>query len=440
MDKDRLERAAQLEVPLYPLIDKIRPNYICDTGFGLKTVKEDPESHVTGWISGRVTQINNLGKIMFLFVKRDDKLWQICFTKDQPFFSLAKKLQVGDIISTTGFSFRTEQGKLALYVTELTLLTKAMKDPGKVLAGNIVKDVEKLHRQPYLKMIQEDLKVLRLRAQIIHQIRAFLAEQSFVEVETPMLLPVNSGAIAKPFTTHYNSLGADFYLRVAPELALKRLLVGGMERVFEIGKNFRNEGMDKTHNPEFTSLELYSAYNNANQLIELLVNLLKSISLVLHEGLPDVEIITMKDLVRQRISGDEVPYEKLNEYFEIFVAPFLQDPIIVTDYPIYCSPLAKAKDELFADRFEFYWKGMEIANGFSEENNPVEQRKKFLSQAAKKDEQMGLDEDFLTALEYGMPPSAGLGIGIDRLVMCLLGLTDINDVIAFPQYKKEKTQ
>ena len=444
MDKDRIDRASQLEVPLFPLLkENIHANYLCESGASLISVKENPTLHVTGWISGRITQINNLGKIMFLFVKRDDRLWQICVTKDQEFpFKTAKKMQVGDIITSTGYSFRTEQGKLCLWVTKLELLTKSYRDPGKVLSENKTTDVEKLYRQPYLAMLQNDFKTVKLRSQIIKSIRKFFEDDAFIEVETPTLLAVNSGANARPFTTRYNALGEDFYLRVAPELALKKLLVGGMDRIFEIGKNYRNEGMSKRHNPEFTSLEAYSAYTDCKSLVSLLIDLVNQLNMKVNDLWIDIEVVSMKELVKRGLSktilsSDEVPYEKLNETFEVFVAPFLINPTIVTDYPIYCSPLAKAKDELYADRFEFYWKGMEIANGFAEENDPVEQRKKFLSQAAEKGEEMGLDEDFLTALEYGMPPSAGLGIGIDRLVMCLLGLDNINDVISFPHYSRK---
>ena len=439
MDKDRIDRASQLEVPLFPLLkENIHANYLCESGASLTSVKEDPELHVTGWVSGRITQINNLGKICFLFVKRDDKLWQICVTKDQEVpFQAAKKMQVGDIITSTGYSFRTEKGKLCLWVTEIQLLTKSYKDPGKVLSDNKTTDTEKLYRQPYLAMMQGNLNVIKQRSLITRSIRRFFEELYFIEVETPTLLSVNSGANAKPFTTQYNALGEDFYLRVAPELSLKKLLVGGMERIFEIGKNYRNEGMSKRHNPEFTSLEAYSAYTDCSSMIKIFMELVNHLSISYDGPELKIEVISMKDLVRQAISGIEVTYENLNETFEIYVAPFLINPTIVTDYPIYCSPLAKAKDEYFADRFEFYWNGMEIANGFSEENDPIEQRKKFLSQAAKKDEEMGIDEDFLTALEYGMPPSTGLGIGIDRLVMCLLGLDNINDVITFPTYSRK---
>lgn len=439
MDKDRIDRASQLEVPLFPLLkENIHSNYLCESGASLTSVKENPRLHVTGWVSGRITQINNLGKICFLFVKRDDKLWQICVTKDQEVpFQAAKKMQVGDILTSTGYSFRTEKGKLCLWVTEVQLLTKSYKDPGKVLSDNKTTDTEKLYRQPYLAMMQGNLNVIKQRSRITNYLRTFFELHDFIEVETPTLLSVNSGANAKPFTTQYNALGEDFFLRVAPELSLKKLLVGGMERIFEIGKNYRNEGMSKRHNPEFTSLEAYSAYTDCSSMIQTLIALVEKLCESLHlEWMPIFQVVTMKKLVEEYVPH-KVPYEQLNSAFEDYVAPILQSPTIVTDYPIYCSPLAKAKDEYFADRFEFYWNGMEIANGFAEENDPIEQRKKFLSQAAKKDEEMGIDEDFLTALEYGMPPSTGLGIGIDRLVMCLLGLDNINDVITFPTYSRK---
>lgn len=446
MDKDRIIRSEELTtmgISLFPLLDeKIPGNYIHETSNSLKTVQEVEVLWPTSYVAGRVTQINNLGKIIFIFVKRDDRLWQICVTKEpvtdmktfeqKELHPLAKKLQVGDIISASGYAFRTNQDKLCVWAQDLKLLTKSFIDPGKVLTENKVKDTEKLRRQRYLELLQSDCSVIKKRSEIIHILRQFFMANVFTEVETRSLLPINSGANAAPFTTKYNALGEDFYLRVAPELDLKRLLVGGMDRIFEIGKNFRNEGMSKRHNPEFTSLEAYAAYMNCSQFISLFVVLLCRLC----QWEPaQVKIRTMKKLVEE-VAG-EVPYEKLNEVFEEKVAPFLTEPTIVKEHPIYCSPLAKAKDELYADRFEFYWKGMEIANGFSEENDPREQRKKFLSQAAKKEEQMGFDEDFLTALEYGMPPAAGLGIGIDRLVMCLLEKDDINDVITFPHYARK---
>lgn len=441
MDQDRIDRAAKIKelTELYPS----PPNAHIDLEFdmyvpppdNLKTLSEVDISgwslaHVTGnrgFVSGRVVQINNMGKSMFVVVKRDDVLCQFYIRKQEEFaFKLGKLLQTGDFINGDGLWFKTGQNKTALLIANLKFLSKCMRDPGKLLSGNVVEDVEKLGRQRYLDLMINGTETIKKRAQIIKEIRYYFDREDFTEVETRSLLPVNSGANAKPFTTRYNALGADFYLRVAPELDLKRLLVGGMTRIFEIGKNFRNEGMDKTHNPEFTSLEAYWAYSNCKDMIVLLKDLLYHLDKI------EPQTLTMEEFVTKEIGP--VSYEKLNEEFEK-ISDRIQEPTIITRYPVYCSPLAKcdSTDTRFTERFELYINGLEIANGFSELNDPVEQRKRFMEQSG--DEAMGFDEDFITALEYGMPPSSGIGIGIDRLCMVLLGKNDINDVITFPHYK-----
>jgi lysyl-tRNA synthetase class 2 len=293
-----------------------------------------------------------------------------------------------------------------------------MKDLGKLLSDNTTTNVEELRRKKYLQLLVKGTDVITKRSLITRKIRDFFFGQNFLEVETRSLLPVNSGANAKPFTTKYNALGADYYLRVAPELDLKRYLVGGLQKIFEIGKNFRNEGMDKTHNPEFTSLEAYWAYSAISDMQDVFIQFLDTL------GIKNVNVMSMSAFV-----GD-CAYENLNTEFEKKSAELIE-PTIITGHPVYCSPLAKSSDGKFADRFEFFWKGMEIANAFSELNDPIEQRKRFA--AEKGEEAMSVDEDFLTALEYGMPPSSGLGIGIDRLVMALLNIEDIGDVL-YSQY------
>lgn len=419
MEKDRIDRAnkwQELRVELYPSISNIPMEIVPEPD--LLPNMETCRGSIT--VAGRITQIMNLGGIMFMFLSRGEKLVQICFSKKDGVFQEAKLFQVGDFISATGAWFKTSQNKTCLYAKVTKLLAKGMRDTGKTLSDNVIKNTEELHRKKYLDMLVNGISSVKARAGITKQIRNFFYGKDFDEVETRSLLPVNSGANAKPFTTKYNSLDAEFYLRVAPELDLKRYLVGGMQRIFEIGKNFRNEGMDKTHNPEFTTLEAYWAYSDMGNMLDLFLSLLKNL------GINDVKILSMLEFV-----GHDVPYERLNEEFEKRSNSIIE-PTIIKFHPIYCSPLAKSLDGKYADRFEFFWKGMEIANCFTELNDPVEQRKRFL--AEKGEEAMSLDEDFITALEYGMPPSSGIGIGIDRLVMALLHKTDISDVL-YPQYK-----
>lgn len=418
MEKDRIERASKLtdlRINLYPSVKDI-PIEIVPYPDNLPDL-ENCSGSVT--ICGRILQINNMGGIIFVFIQREKKM-QICFKKTDGIFHIAKLFQVGDFIKASGAWFRTSQNKTCLYAKSVDLIAKGMKDIGKLLSGNVTSDVEELRRKKYLELLTKGTDVMVQRSSIIKKIRNFFSGKNFLEVETRSLLPVNSGANAKPFTTKYNALDTEYYLRVAPELDLKRYLVGGMQKIFEIGKNFRNEGMDKTHNPEFTTLEAYWAYSDMGDMLDLFLGLLNNL------GINDVKILSMLEFV-----GHDVPYERLNEEFEKRSNSIIE-PTIIKFHPIYCSPLAKSLDGKYADRFEFFWKGMEIANCFTELNDPVEQRKRFL--AEKGEEAMSLDEDFVTALEYGMPPSSGIGIGIDRLVMALLNKTDISDVL-YPQYK-----
>lgn len=416
MEKDRLERASKwvdLRIDLYPSVKDI-PIEVVPHPDNLPDLANCSGS-VT--ICGRILQINNMGGIIFVFIQREKKM-QICFKKTDGIFHIAKLFQVGDFIKASGAWFKTSQNKTCLYAKSVDLIAKGMKDIGKLLSGNVTSDVEELRRKKYLELLTKGTDVMVQRSSIIKKIRNFFSGKNFLEVETRSLLPVNSGANAKPFITKYNALDTEYYLRVAPELDLKRYLVGGMQKIFEIGKIFRNEGMDKTHNPEFTSLEAYWAYSDVEDIQSLFIALLEEL------GVKNIKILTMSEFV------GEHTYENLNELFEKKSSE-LMEPTIITKHPVYCSPLAKSKDGNFADRFEFFWKGMEIANAFTELNDPVEQRKRFA--AEKGEEAMAVDEDFLTALEYGMPPSSGLGIGIDRLIMALLDLKDIGDVL-YTQY------
>lgn len=393
------------------------------------------------FIEGRVTQINNMGKCMFIQIMVDGELKQIFVEKKREgSFIIAKLLQTGDIIRVTGRYFLTAQGKTCLYTEHILFCAKALRDTGKVLKeDSVVKDGETLRRQRYIDYITNGTSNLRYRSKIIQKIRTLLFSNEYHEVETRVLLPVNSGANAKPFSTKYNVVSEDFYLRVAPELDLKRLIVGGMYKVFEIGKCFRNEGMSNKHNPEFTSLEAYTAFSDYFDAMELCLEIIKEGFEAVDKKAPEDAVWSMSALIEEY--APDTKYEDIMNVFENTIEQKLAEKykdklVIVEKFPTYSCPLAKTynKDSKFVERFEIYYNGMELANGYSELNDPVEQRKRFSEQQLLKDK-MDIDEDFITALEYGMPPCAGLGIGIDRLMMILLDKDNIKDVIPFPPYK-----
>lgn len=428
-------------------------------------------------LAGRLLQVNDMGKAKFLFLRGDRGAMVQLYLRAEAAeaFALSEDLHLGDIVGASGPLFRTRKGKRALKVESLRLLTKSLRPlPGKALQkGSEVQDVELRYRQRYVDMIvhPEVADVFRARARIIRGIRRFFDERGYTECDTRMLLATNGGAAARPFRTHHNALGLDLYLRIATELDLKRLVVGGLDRVYEIGRLFRNEGIDRFHNPEFTTIEFYQAYATYTDLMDLTEQLLFALAQDVRgttrlryqdkgevEFAPPYRRATMLELVCEavpdraaellRLYTDRARDPSLGPVlvglFEEHVEHTLIQPTFVTQFPIEISPLARRNeaDPRFVDRFELFVFGKELANAFSELNDPLDQRGRFQAQVEARargdQEAMDYDEDFCRALEHGMPPTAGEGIGIDRLVMFLCDQPSIRDVIPFPQLRPEQ--
>lgn len=437
-------------------------------------------------VAGRIKFYRLMGKAAFLKIEDEYDMLQIYVARDnllEGFFNdiFKKDFEVGDIIEVSGYPFVTGQGELSLHVDSIKMLTKAIAPLPEKFHG--ITDKEMRYRQRYLDLIMnsEVRKTFHLRSKIVSLIRRFFEDKGFLEVETPMMHPIAGGANARPFVTHHNALGIDRFLRIAPELYLKRLIVGGFEAVFEINRNFRNEGMDATHNPEFTSIEFYWAYKTYKDLIHITKELFEylfdhlELPKVLPYGDMKINFSNMKEIrlidslsqiggVPADIIGDIEKIlaflksnnleanDKLNlgqlygVLFDEFVEDKLIDPTFITHYPVELSPLARRNDaepEL-TDRFELFIGGKEIANAFSELNDPIDQYERFNDQLKAKecgdDEAHEMDEDFVEALKYGMAPTAGEGIGIDRLVMMLTNNHSIRDVLLFPAMKPIKKQ
>jgi len=432
-------------------------------------------------VAGRlVGAIRHMGKAGFANLLDSDGRVQVYFRRDvlsEGDFALYRELDVGDFIGVEGVPFRTRSGEITIEARSLTFLSKAIRPLPEKWHG--LTDVEKRYRQRYLDLITnpEAREVFALRAKAIRTVRRFLDDEGFTEVETPILQAVASGAAARPFTTFANALDQELHLRIAIELYLKRCIVGGIERVYEIGRIFRNEGLSLKHNPEFTMLELYQAYADYKDIMDLVERLVSHVALEVagttklkwHEEPIDVAAPwprrRLRDLILECSGVDYLAHQDdeslktaaesaglkvdpawnrakvIDELMSEFVEPKLIHPTFVIDYPVETTPLAKRRPEQpdEVERFEAYIGGMEIANAFSELNDPVEQRRRFEEQvdlkAAGDDEAQALDEEFLEAIEHGMPPTGGLGIGIDRLIMVLANRSTIREVILFPQLR-----
>jgi lysyl-tRNA synthetase class 2 len=448
----------------------------------LETQEKKSRAKATTSLAGRIMAHRPMGKISFLDLRDGSGKIQLCFYKDrlsEESLKLFQDLDIGDIIGVSGKLFRTKSGEPTLEVESLTLLAKSLQPLPEKWHGLV--DVDKRYRQRYLDLIAnaETKETFRVRSQVIAAIRQFLNQRGFIEVETPVLQPSAGGALANPFTTHHQALDQDFYLRIALELHLKRLLVGGFDKVYELGRTFRNEGVSTQHNPEFTMLESYEAYAGYQDVMKMLEEMVSEVCQhVLGTNKvkfgrdninfkPPWKRITLRDAVkdyggidfvryptvdglRERMRSLDIEVDPQKNWAKLvdgllkdLVRPKLIQPTIIFDYPVSMSPLAKKKagEERVAERFQAFAGGMEIANAYTELNDPLEQRERFEEQLQERqgddEERWTIDEDYLLALEYGMPPAGGLGVGIDRLVMLLTGQQSIREVILFPQLREK---
>jgi lysyl-tRNA synthetase, class II len=479
--KEKISQLKENDVNLYP--NDFKPS--CTITNMRKIIEDNPgslgEKGEQFSMAGRMMAINKMGKSSFIRFKQGSEQFQVYLQKNgigNESYSLFKKLDIGDFIGVKGPVFQTRTGEWTLLGKEFKLLSKSIRPLPEKFHG--IKDPEKRYRQRYLDLImnEDSRQVFIKRSKIIALMRRFFEEKGFMEVETPMMQPLAGGAEATPFKTWHNTLGMELFLRIAPELYLKRLVVGGFEKVFEINRNFRNEGVSTKHNPEFTMVEFYKAYADYEELMELTKEMFESIARQI-AGTAKIEYqgqiidfakgwqrITMMDSLSKiggvspeilddtkallefagskniEITKKDRHGKILTKLFDILVEPKLIQPTFITGYPVEVSPLSRKNDENpeLTDRFELFIAGKEIANGFSEINDPQDQYSRFKMQVRQRDEGNDeahiMDSEYIEALEYGMPPTAGEGIGIDRLVMLLTDSPSIREVILFPHMKK----
>ena len=446
-----------------------------------RDIEEGTHTGISVTVRGRLLNARSFGKLLFYDILDQSGKIQLLVNSgeiEDIYLRLFENFDIGDIIAVNGEVIKTKKGELSIKVNQSTILSKSLRSFPEKWHG--LKDKETRFRQRYLDLIvnPESKKILETRSKVIKLIREYLHENSFVEVETPILQTKAGGAIAKPFTTHHNALGLDMYLRIAPELYLKRLIIGGFEKVFELGKIFRNEGIDQTHLPEFTMLESYQAYVDANSVMDMVEDMCTYVfknletDTKLHFGENTADFsgpwkrVSMFDMVSEKLNIDiqfNSDFKKISkelkkqgvdfeaksigllvyELFENFVEKEIIDPTFVIDYPVEVSPFAREKkdEKGITERFELFAFGSELANGFSELIDSEDQAKRLKEQAIKKndgDEEAHVeDEDYVEALQYGLPPTGGLGFGVDRFVMMLVGKTSIREVISFTHLKPE---
>jgi lysyl-tRNA synthetase class 2 len=442
----------------------------------VKSGFKDDDSEQRANCAGRIVLLRDIGKLIFITLRDRSGTIQVGLSKNllAEQWQLAKLLELGDIIGAEGQLGKTKTGEITIWADKVVLLSKCLLHPPEKFHG--LADIDQRYRQRYVDLWAnpEVMERFKIRSSVITTIREFLTSRGFLEVETPMMQTIAGGAAAKPFITHHNSLDMDLFLRISPELFLKRLLVGGMEKVFEINRNFRNEGLSRQHNPEFTMIEVYQAYADYNVMMDLTEELI-SLCLQKHGGGKQVQFgeLTIDftrpwrrakyaDLMKEfsgcdidnvaavrakarQLELDEADMDDavvVNEVFEKTVEDNLIAPTFVIDYPAALCPLARRKKENpeFAARFELFIARMELANAYTELNDPAVQYENFLTQLRGQEESLTkMDDDYITALKYGMPPAGGLGIGIDRLIMVLTGAESIRDVVLFPLLRPAKT-